>query len=364
MSALLPQLPEAIDIGRDLAGLAQDNYFHRNDLRWSEIDYFLQVRQVRVDILNNIREDLQDLHDKDQTMLDTSLVVAALMLEIGFGFSVQGTFPPEHSSRSLRLLYTVLAALALICPLFSLLGLLECRRRLYVFMKTANRRFHRRSRYEIKVLLRHHVTNFERMVAAARRETRALPYWNPFRRTPTPDHSEALLNTTGTIAPKARSHLGPVDRDDERGAPLDTCLKMHDDYLRFWTVWTEPIMFRAQIATTLGVGANVLCAAVLLGLYWQRAYPDTPMMWKSFTLILVWACGMGFVAWTFSIIMLPEMNNKVTRDGTGIPPWAKDVGRSRSGSPGVCTANALMLTVIVALVTLLTLGIICYGETV
>ena len=42
-------------------GIGQSAFYHRNDLEWAEIDYYLQVRQVHIDTLNNLREDLRAL---------------------------------------------------------------------------------------------------------------------------------------------------------------------------------------------------------------------------------------------------------------------------------------------------------------
>lgn len=131
-------LPNLIDVGQSM-------YQHHTDLQWSEVDYFLQVRQLFVDILNNIREDVQDVHEKDERQLDTNLLVATLMLGFGFGFSVEGTFPSDVRSSfwqvHLRVIYAGVAACSLVLPFLATVGLLECRRRLDVFMRMFNEKF-------------------------------------------------------------------------------------------------------------------------------------------------------------------------------------------------------------------------------
>ena len=52
---------------------------------------------MRMDILNTIREEMRDQVAVIMSSLDNLLVVATLMLSIGFGFVVEGTFPPEVS---------------------------------------------------------------------------------------------------------------------------------------------------------------------------------------------------------------------------------------------------------------------------
>ncbi|CAK9094066.1 unnamed protein product, partial [Durusdinium trenchii] len=51
---------------------------------------------MRIDILNTVREEMRDQVTVIISSLDNLMVVATLMLSIGFGFVVEGTFPPAE----------------------------------------------------------------------------------------------------------------------------------------------------------------------------------------------------------------------------------------------------------------------------
>ncbi|CAE7232651.1 unnamed protein product [Symbiodinium natans] len=83
---------------------------------------------MRIDILNTVREEMRDQVTVIISSLDNLMVVATLMLSIGFGFVVEGTFPPAESDydydetqKVFLVAYAILAALALVFPLFCLM---------------------------------------------------------------------------------------------------------------------------------------------------------------------------------------------------------------------------------------------------
>merc|ERR1712066_696091 len=60
------------------------------------------------------------------------------------------------------------------------------------------------------------------------------------------------------------------------------------EYAEYWNNWIEHLHKTARCFLQLGIVFNVSCAALLLGMYFQSSYPDTPEMWMlySFTVTL------------------------------------------------------------------------------
>merc|ERR1719253_961236 len=126
-----------------VCAVGQAAFYHQRDLHWAEIDYYLQVRQVHIDTLNNLR----DLYEMDQRKIDNGMIVTTLMLSIRFGFVVEGTFPPtpedgETGQHAARYIYAGVAALSLICPFWSMCCLIESKRRLDFFMDRFTHEFY------------------------------------------------------------------------------------------------------------------------------------------------------------------------------------------------------------------------------
>merc|ERR1719210_1559719 len=91
--------------------MGYDRKVHGNDLAWNELNFFMQIRQLQGDIVNRVRDQIYDIYEKKQRSLETNLLVATLMLTIGFGFTVEGTFPKDVKSQWVsRYLYVAAAA--------------------------------------------------------------------------------------------------------------------------------------------------------------------------------------------------------------------------------------------------------------
>jgi len=270
-------------------GLAQSSFTHDNDLRWSEISYFLQQRQVRVDILNNAREDLQDLFQKDQRMLDTQLVVVTLMMGIGFGFVVEGTFPEGDRPRGdvpksdtyqqiVRQAYAILAAFALVFPFWSLLCLLECRRRTIHFMRAFNQHFHEVMKAENTRFL--NSTEADEM--ARNVEVQDLP-----RRFPRVLCGFRLGPLFRICARRATSHASPREPISEADNMIKLSQALHQEYLDWWTCWCKSLHTKAIILLLLGIVSNVLTAPALLAAYFSSRYAHTPWVSRSYVIVVL-----------------------------------------------------------------------------
>jgi len=171
--------------------VGQSEHQHANDLRWSEIDWHIQRRQMRLDSLNNAREDIEDRFNKDQQNLDSNLLVATLMLGIGFGFVIEA--PSAELSKEpdgpielwLHRIYVVVSGLSIIFPFLSVLSFWECRHILIEFMKIFHEQYYQRiKRYHAQgsVIVRNNTSslplNFGQflvsLVRCGRRNTRAV----------------------------------------------------------------------------------------------------------------------------------------------------------------------------------------------
>jgi len=305
-------MASAVNLGLSVLSMGQDTFHHRNELLWNEIDYFLQLRQVSVDILNNVREDLQDLYDKDERMLDTNLVVVSLMMGIGFGFVVEGTFPEDdHSQADVRTLYSIVTGLGLVCPFLALLCLLECRRRINMFMKMFNRHFYEKIRKFNEELLMKHITSAEMMTGRAEAGTFGLPRWN-FVRLPRRD---------GAVNEEAEASR----MEEAVQVNLKEELGVHEDYLNWWSTWAESLAICSRLILFIGLFFNIFNAALLLGLYFQSNYPDTPSVWILYSSIVCFGLAIATVGSTVYRWNLPDVHFRTALQGRpehGLPSWA------------------------------------------
>jgi len=135
-TASLPLLTVPVGLGEAIT-IAQSLCAYNRDEFWSKRDYNLNIQSMRIDILNTVREEMRDQVSLTVASLDNMMVVATLMLSIGFGFVVEGTYPPadeqvgeEHYTfigYFLLHVYTVLCVLSLIFPFLCMLILLLIR---------------------------------------------------------------------------------------------------------------------------------------------------------------------------------------------------------------------------------------------
>lgn len=327
-------------------GIGQARIYHRNDRQWAEIDYYLQVRHVHIDTLNNVREDLRDMYAMQGRKLDTGMIVATIMLTIGFGFVVEGTFPPKTSAdnvqaseeqRPWRVAYAVVAGLALMCPFISVFVLLECRRRLDFFMT--------RFSHEFFEILKGRIDGFQQDTQNADHvRSCALSYTKGLPRDPIDEMAAPLLdiycpsrNSAEPATPRlgqswwakpvsccrrrsasknqkrnnlldAHNRSMPVRRCTSRRLPdlrnvpdMQLPLELHNDMTWWWEIWCMKVYALANIFGALGAFFNVLCCALLLGMYFEFNYSDTPAMWRSYVGVVLGGLllGTGFLwlAW-------------------------------------------------------------------
>eukprot|EP00927_Polykrikos_kofoidii_P062254 TRINITY_DN57065_c0_g1_i1.p1 TRINITY_DN57065_c0_g1~~TRINITY_DN57065_c0_g1_i1.p1 ORF type:complete len:391 (-),score=40.67 TRINITY_DN57065_c0_g1_i1:60-1202(-) len=319
-----------LDFALNLLAFFQSGFYHRNSLEWAEIDYYLQVRQVQIDTLNNVREDLRDLYQMQKEKIDNALIVATLMLTIGFGFGVEGTFPPPGKvgplEGSLRVMYAIVAGFALITPFGSMLCLVECRRRVDYFMDRFTHEFYDKLRKHTEKFIIDS-SSMRNITNTVNKHTHDLPkvfprsFWKTVlsyprvprawrccdRRAMSPTGLGAgLLASPGAGSPVGEvpsmswdeglgltlprpdvSAEGPiVATQRDIGTDMQLVIKMHNDFIHWWDTWCDFNYRAAAVLQTCAVFFNVLCAAILLGLYLQENYKDTPWMWRAYVIVL------------------------------------------------------------------------------
>merc|ERR1712113_1321741 len=77
---------------------------------------------------------------------------------------------------------------------------------------------------------------------------------------------------------------------------MSLALNAHSEYLKWREVWCSRIDVAANFCQWAGIVCNVLCCALLLGLYFQYNYPSTPLMWKLYVSILALGLCIGLPA--------------------------------------------------------------------
>uniref|UniRef100_A0A7S1PKI2 Uncharacterized protein n=1 Tax=Alexandrium catenella TaxID=2925 RepID=A0A7S1PKI2_ALECA len=294
--------------------LGQAACYHRHDLQWAEIDYFLQVRQVHIETLNNMREDLLDMYEMDGRKIDTRMIVATLLLGIGFGFVVEGTFPaPDPGDDSpkvgiykaqhmARIVYSIFAALALLSPFWSMLALMECRRRLDFFMECFNDKFYQMLGKRFRMFLEETGSHQSMHDSNLVRFTKGLPedshpdlsrlYDLDFSSTERRSGMPSIRGLFGCARRAAEAEGGRRDFAHAASnihAPGDfnIILALHSQYAQWWYDWCRRFAKIASICTWLAIIFNILCCAMLLGMYYQFNYPDTPEMWRGYSYLLL-----------------------------------------------------------------------------
>lgn len=335
--------------------LGQATCHHGHDLQWAEIDYFLQVRQVHIETLNNMREDLLDMYEMDGRKLDTRMIVATLLLGIGFGFAVEGTFPAPDpgddspqagiykAQHSARIAYSITAALALLSPFWSMLALMECRRRLDFFMDCFNDKFYQ--------MLKRRFTSF----LDETRSTRTVHESNLVRYTkglPEDSHPHLARLYDFELDREGRHEwlsfrrlLGCAKRQCEAdGQPphiqhhgsnlkepgdFNVILALHSHYAQWWYDWCRRFQKIASICTWLAIIFNVLCCAILLGMYYQFNYRDTPEMWRGYSYLLLGGLAIALMCMVCAHWKGPRLDARkkyISSASGSIPEWMNQAG--------------------------------------
>lgn len=122
----------------------QGQVYHRRDMSWNMRSYCLDLRSLRTDMLNNVKEEFRDQHQIYTGRIDTLLLVHTLLLTFAFAtLQYSDPFLPssEHSAYLENLhpgvvyFWVLLVAIILVLPFWSIVMLFQARNQLELWLE-------------------------------------------------------------------------------------------------------------------------------------------------------------------------------------------------------------------------------------
>lgn len=340
----------------------QDWHWGTRSEKFARLSYDLDFQGLRLDVLSTIREEIRDQVFVVASSLDNLMVVATLMLSIGFGFVVEGTFPPE-ASEALEdwrisflfgfhidplVVYSILCALSLVCPFWSMILAI-------------------RMRYEVELIIREHMSELKKQLCnvLSRKEITA------------PDNSESLSKAyyrrsstvscddvqrsiqrsisapanepircpkrfrpivtrcpkraeefTEDVVNKVAQHIGPFTIPDEtRHIEQEQILKWAEkDLLKRMRTYHFYINL-AHFFLWMGMLCSVFTCAILLGIYFRYTFPNTQQVGIVYAAIVA---GNGALAVVFALWMGFSCSNR---------DWCACLTLRANGQPTITSRN-------------------------
>lgn len=375
----------------DGISLLQGWHYGSRAERLARLGYELDFQGLRLDVLSTIREEIRDQVFVIVSSLDNLMVVATLMLSLGFGFVVEGTFPPQESenlkdwtitaigfSIDPLVVYAILCAMSLICPFWSLILTI-------------------RMRYEVDLIIREHMSDLKKQLSKMLYSKEAPPSHMLCAGTKSTCGVEReerirVRSAFGALCPKRLKravaacpqrrqedleaaadafantvvqHIGPFNLNKEsKWVEQEVILKWADKDLLQRTKTYRCYVKVAHFLLWIGMLSAIFTCALLLGMYMQVNFPHTPLVWVTYSSIVGVNGGLAilFALWmwlsgaaanpagdssprssasfmsekSFGALILPLLES----GGPGAQPWL-----SRSHSSGRSPASLLWLRV-------------------
>jgi len=348
------------------AQIAQSWHQLQRDETWSRRGYDMGLQSMRIDMINTVREEMRDQVTVIISSLDNLMVVATLMLSIGFGFSVEGTFPPpEHDydydevQQCLLVLYAVLAAFSLVFPLACLMLTIAARFEVELCQQDVMGDL---QKHLMKALQEDQPTQLrmndqgraEAVAAAVHRHMYggSIPEVTPTSRTGdigSAVRSAVSTATTPLLPPESMrgreaSDAGPAAAQRWAARSLST-QGFQAVRERFMSLVSPEVVGRiaedeivllaegllqkvnhyhklypiAQLFLWLGMLCSVLVCSVLLGLYFVANFPSTPWMWRLYsgTLCVCAMLSVSFYVWMKYSMLTKVRKTTATQEGPG-----------------------------------------------
>mmetsp|Transcript_4533 Transcript_4533/g.12830 ORF Transcript_4533/g.12830 Transcript_4533/m.12830 type:complete len:317 (-) Transcript_4533:2-952(-) len=250
--------------------LAQARHQISRGERWSRDSYNMGLSSMKIDMINAWREEMRDNAAVTISGLDNLMVVATLMLSIGFGFAVEGTFPPSDSDyvysdvqRCLLMLYSALASLSLVFPFACLMLTMSARREFEALQAELMEKL----QGDLKSALLDAVTKTQEVIKHSSASDA--------------EGANNILMRFGGLARKARAWALPLEQPDALDPDAYKKLTKHD--IRGALALFKVLYPIAQKCLWLGMLCSVLCCSVLLGLYFAANFPETQWMWRLYS---------------------------------------------------------------------------------
>lgn len=280
-------------------GTVQQFYYGESQVAWSRKAYNLDLHSlkiastaIQIDVLNTLREELRDQVAVIISSLDTLMVVGTLMLSIGFGFVVEGTFPnpiADHSleQRPLLIAYSVLAAFSLIFPFWSLVFTLRVRYEVDDMLSD--------NMEDLQIFLKGIICNsaesFEPMqpwqdctTPRMMKLRTALNSWLEVVANAVKRKDRTQLQKKGSLSlPSSFSSVAESDNATYAFDHLSLILRIGQKELLKQVTYYHFYYPMAQFFLWIGMTCALLVCCILLGLYFSDTFPSTPWMWRSYT---------------------------------------------------------------------------------
>mmetsp|Transcript_36027 Transcript_36027/g.102576 ORF Transcript_36027/g.102576 Transcript_36027/m.102576 type:complete len:349 (-) Transcript_36027:68-1114(-) len=274
---------------------------------WSRRSYNTGICGMRVDMINAWREEMRDQASVTIASLDNLMVVSALMLSCGFGFAVEGTFPPKEDAydysgfqENLLVVYSFMASLSLAFPFACLLMAMLARDEFDLHQ------------YDTMEMLQEELrAALEDAVAKTREQGKPPPAAGATPQAIPRASSRHLPAVVVQNGPRARSGRGLGEPllgvraqcvDKLRGLPADLFPEEHPDTLPqdFYERLTmtrlvgkmkhfKLLYDLAQTCLRLGMLCSIVCCTVLLGLVFYAHFPESPSMWRLYSGLLAFS---------------------------------------------------------------------------
>eukprot|EP00929_Paragymnodinium_shiwhaense_P054281 TRINITY_DN27196_c0_g2_i1.p1 TRINITY_DN27196_c0_g2~~TRINITY_DN27196_c0_g2_i1.p1 ORF type:complete len:633 (+),score=59.15 TRINITY_DN27196_c0_g2_i1:235-1899(+) len=270
--------------------------------------------------------------------LDNLMVVATLMLSIGFGFVVEGTFPPEKAEElghwkcetlgidiSPLTVYSFLCALSLCFPFWCLI-------------------FTIRMRYEVELIIHGHMSELRKQLGNVLKKrkmidpdsevSQEIPGVDPEKEISRPLAPVSKVSFKATVAAKLlpawfldamrRKFRKCPSRIQSVRKPLENAEDKFAQNMGAFSIPDEPssieqtqiiqwaqkdLLYRmkyyhfylvlAHLFLWLGMLCAIFTCAILLGVYMMENFPNTPRMWKvyAYPVAASGALGVVYAAW-------------------------------------------------------------------
>eukprot|EP00933_Yihiella_yeosuensis_P016278 TRINITY_DN13974_c0_g1_i1.p1 TRINITY_DN13974_c0_g1~~TRINITY_DN13974_c0_g1_i1.p1 ORF type:complete len:410 (-),score=34.05 TRINITY_DN13974_c0_g1_i1:148-1344(-) len=265
---------------------------------WSRRECDAGLREVRMDMINTVREEMRDQVTVVLASLENLMFLSTLVLTTGFGFVAEGTFPDTEASGQIYQgdseffleVYAVLCATTIVFPLGSLMLAIAVRSEAEFCLRDVTQDMHRHIRRALQVQC--HDPGDQN--------------YSPLRRISYLNHS--------------CSHQS---EEDALAATLEDARVVHSlaqDMLRKVRYFHKlyPI---ARLLLGIGLLSAVALCANLLGLVLVKHHPSMPCLWQIYAgMVFAGTFVCGFIGWR----MIRNIRNKAAASRQKIADFYKD----------------------------------------
>lgn len=327
MAGVLSAIP--LGVG-EAVSIVQSWHQYNRDETWAKRGYNMDLQGMRIDVLNTVREEMRDQVTLIIASLDNLMVVATLMFSIGFGFVVEGTFPPSERDDDGHILedghkytwwqqmflrvYAMLCTTSLCFPFWCMIFTMYIRQEveecIYSIMSDLQRHL-------LEALKTAAIEEFDDPAAAdaesgdedamddgaGQRAVSEPPIGRGFSRAGSTMRN-LMSQQSRRLHKVGEKVLGNVLVDDKVDHIREPELRMIATGLLQRVEYYHKYLPWAKLCLWLGICSNLLLCAVLLGLYLQEEYASLPMMWILYSGIVT---GGTFLAIIFLLVVRRKM---------------------------------------------------------